>query len=338
MLDAHTPRLTFACFSAHPQPGPYYPMWQSSPVYPPPASVFNLNLGTFPPVDKYVKLAASTGQIVLGSPETTSAGDRYDTDPQTSYWASVLSFHAGKSVNYIGEPMSTVVIPVVDSLKDDRKTVAMILANLQWKTYFEGIFTDPKQTVEIVLSNTCEGAFTYHIRGDTATFAGKGNLADPKYEDMAETVLLDLNENKVVIEPNTIKLTLNQDLCTYSLRIYPTQEGEDLYRSIIPWITTSAVAVVFVMTAAVFYFYDVMVERRQKVVLDTAQRSTAIVSSLFPKKVRDQMLQAPVQGNATKLRSLASTGIREDTVDDGFDASRPIADLFPHCTGESRRS
>jgi hypothetical protein len=96
------------------------------------------------------------------------------------------------------------------------------------------------------------------------------------------------------------------------------------------------------MTAAVFYFYDLMVERRQKVVLGTAQRSTAIVSSIFPRQVRDQLLQAPVQGNATKLRWLANTNKPSDeeapadkqNADLGLGASSgPIADLFPNCTG-----
>jgi len=138
-----------------------------------------------------------------------------------------------------------------------------------------------------------------------------------------------------IIEPNTIALTLNQDLCRYTLRIYPTREGENYHNNFFPLIITLTVAAVFLMTATVFYFYDVMVERRQKVVLDTAQRSTAIVSSIFPKKVRDQLLQAPVRGNATKLRFLADTRNQGMASPTDIDlTSGPIADLFPHCTGE----
>jgi len=286
-----------------------------------------------------VNLVASTGQITLGGLDTSSPGDMDDPIVKTAYVAKFLSFHTGKRVNYTGEPMSTVFIPVVDSFEDDRKTVAMIMAYFQWRTYFENIFSDSNQAADVVLSNTCDGDFTYHIQGGTASFAGKENLADPEYKDMVVTVDLDLNDRQFVIEPNTIKLTLNIDLCRYSLHIYPTMESEDLYHSMLPLITTLTVAAVFVMTAVVFYLYDVMVERRQKVVLDKAQRSTAIVSSLFPKNIGDQMLQAPVQGNATKLRSLASTSKSQseenDVAIDCSDTSRAIADLFPHCTGES---
>jgi hypothetical protein len=165
---------------------------------------------------------------------------------------------------------------------------------------------------------------------------GQGNLASSKYEDMVMSV--DLDPSKFIIEPNTIALTLKEkDSCQYNIRIYPTKEGDEYYNDMFPLIITLTVAAVFLMTAAVFYFYDLMVERRQKVVLATAQRSTAIVSSIFPRQVRDQLLQAPVQGNATKLRWLANKNrpSYETASDDaGLETtSAPIADLFPNCTG-----
>jgi hypothetical protein len=281
---------------------------------------------------------ASAGQIILGGLDTAPPGGGADPDPVTGFYATVFSLHVGKNVNYTGEPVSSVYVPIVDSFAKDRKTVAILLATLQWESYFQNILTDSTQPVRVVLSNTCEDIFTYEIRGSQAAFVGKGNLANLKYEDMAISVGLDEN-NDLIIEPNTIALTLNQDLCRYTLRIYPTLEGDEYHNDAFPLIITLTVATIFLMTAAVFYFYDVMVERRQKVVLDTAQRSTAIVSSIFPKNVRDQLLQAPVQGNATKLRFLADarkqdqeTGIESPT---NFDVSAgPIADLFPNCTGE----
>ena len=283
-------------------------------------------------------MSTTTGQISIGGLDTAPAGDAAHPNPWTRTYATIISFAAGKPVNYTGEPLSTVTIPVVDSFASDRKTVAILLASLRWVNYFEGILTDSAQPIDVVLSNTCGDTFTFKLRGAEASFIGKGNLANPKYENMAISV--DLDENDFIIEPNTIALTLNQDLCRYTLRIYPTPEGDKYHNDFFPLIITLTVAAVFLMTATVFYFYDMMVERRQKVVLDTAQRSTAIVSSIFPKNVRDQLLQAPVQGNATKLRFLANArkqsqegGISSPTDVDLF--SGPIADLFPNCTGES---
>jgi hypothetical protein len=126
----------------------------------------------------------------------------------------------------------------------------------------------------------------------------------------------------------------------YTLRIYPTDDTDEYHNDFFRLIVTLTIESSFFTTVAVFYSYDdAMVERRQTVVFDAAQRSTAIVSTIFPKNVRDQLLQAPVQGNATKLRFLADhrkkgqeEGINRPNL---FDlSSGPIADLFPNCTGD----
>lgn len=298
----------------------------------------NFNIGSLPRYGQYVSVPATTGQITLGGLDTAPPGGMTDQNKVTRFYAHLFSFHLEKSVNYTGDPLSTVYVPVVDSFEKDRKTVAVIGATLRWESYFENILTDPRQPVHVVLSNTCQDMFTYEIRGAHANVLGKGNLASAKYEDLAMSIELD-ESGDLIIEPNTIALTLNQDMCRYTLSIYPTEDADQYHNDFFPLIVTLTVAAVFLMTVAVFYLYDVMVERRQRVVLDTAQRSTAIVSSIFPKTVRDQLLQAPVQGNATKLRFLAENrkqgheeGINSPNLVDS--SSGPIADLFPNCTGE----
>lgn len=171
---------------------------------------------------------------------------------------------------------------------------------------------------------------------------GKGDLADKKYEKYAQSV--DLDSSNFVVESTTIALTLNQDICQYSLQVYPTEEMYEYNNDIFPLAITMTVAAVFILTTAVFIFYDMMVEKRQQMVLDTAKRSTAIVSSIFPKNVRDQLMGAPVQGNATKLRSLMNSTSEHNNnrfMDDSkgkefsmdtLGSGGPIADLFPECT------
>ncbi len=161
----------------------------------------------------------------------------------TLAFAHIFSFHAGKQVNYTGEPISTVFVPIVDSFANDRKPVSVLVANLRWAGYFDDILTDSAQPVRVVLSNTCQDVFTYEIQGSQAIFIGKGNLANLKYDDMAVSV--DLDETDFIIEPNTIALTLNQDLCRYTLHIYPTEEGEDFHNDAFPLIITLTVAAVF---------------------------------------------------------------------------------------------
>jgi len=214
--------LSFHC---HSKPGPYYPTWQKSPILPPPWDVVNVNLGSVPDLRRYLDLAASTGQVAMGGLDSGSPGDITSHDRKTAIYAVMSSFEAGRPVNYTGEPFSNVFIPVMDSFEDERKTAAILYATIRWSSYFEGIYNSADQPVDVVLSNTCDGAFTYQIRGDQVIFMGEGNRADRKYQHMMMSAKFD--EDKFEIEPKTIKLTLNQGSCPYTLSIYPTKEGEE---------------------------------------------------------------------------------------------------------------
>ncbi|KAL3935763.1 MAG: hypothetical protein SGARI_002839, partial [Bacillariaceae sp.] len=323
-----------------PGPGPYYPIWQSSPVLPEPRDLVNYNVLYYPQYGKFIDVSASTGQITIGGLDTAPPGDITHPELSTSFFAYLASFAAGKYVNYTGEPYSSVYVPVVDTFEDDRKTVAIILAVINWSTYFENILDSTADPVHVVLENTCDGPYTYEITGPEVTFMGQGNLANNKYEDMKISVELD--SSNFIAEETTIALTLNQELCQYSLSVYPTVTMEQSHNDFFPIAIACTIAAVFAFAVLVFIFYDMMVEKRQKKILETAKKSTAIVSSIFPKKVRDQLLGAPVQGNATKLRRLAggATPMGQSTKkldgssrhSDTEDMGSPIADLFPECT------
>lgn len=301
-----------------------------------PRDLVNYNVIHYPQYGKYIDIAAKTGQIAIGGLDTAEPGGITHPDLATSFFAYLYSFEAGKYVNYTGEPMSSVYVPVVNSFDEDRETVAIILAVIKWGGYLENVLNPNTKPVRVVLANTCDGAHTYEIEGPNARYIGKGNLASKEYENMVQRVELDASD--FIAEETTIALTLNQDLCQYSLAVYPTVEMEDYYNDIFPLAITCTVAAVFIFTAAVFILYDMMVEKRQRMVLDTAKRSTAIVSSIFPKKVRDQLMSAPVQGNATKLRSMISGTKSLEESERSYQggtaqhAGGPIADLFPDCT------
>jgi class 3 adenylate cyclase len=83
-----------------------------------------------------------------------------------------------------------------------------------------------------------------------------------------------------------------------------------------------------------FCFYDRLVERRQSLVLRKATQSGAIVSSLFPKNVRERLMQ---DNEADKKRNFMAPNHRLKNflggdVETNDDGARAIADLFPHCT------
>jgi hypothetical protein len=126
-------------------------------------------------------------------------------------------------------------------------------------------------------------------------------------------------------------------------------------------VATSLVAVTFIVIIITFLIYDWLVERRQSVVINIANKSTAIVENLFPAQVRDRMLQDigkkksggdgdqavgdagaasdPLAGSATPSTSNAApnkVSVKQFLTDQSFQgndlSSQPIADLFPNTT------
>ena len=321
-----------------PGPGPYYPIWQSSPVLPEPRDLVNYNLVTYGGYGPYIELAANSGQIAIGGIDVADEGGITYSDLTTSFFAYILSFAAGKYVDYTGDPMSSVYVPVVDSFEDDRKTVAVLVAIINWATYFENTLPKNSEPVIVVLENSCDGQFSYEVSGEGVTYLGPGSTYhDAKYEkNMKQVASLDKN---FVAEETTIALTLNQDRCQYLVSVYPSVEMDEYYNTYFPIYITVVIGAVFLFTASAFLVYDRMVEQRQNKVLDTAKRSTAIVESIFPKNVVGRLMTEPVQGNATKLRSFLTSSSGDNKPESGALVAKnssasggPIADLFPAAT------
>jgi hypothetical protein len=139
-------------------------------------------------------------------------------------------------------------------------------------------------------------------------------------------------EEGTVADGTKSALPFHEGECFHTISIYPSTEFLDTYKSSTPVIITFAVAVIFAFAVAMFVVYDRLVERRQKLVLQKAVQSTAIVSSLFPKNVRDRLMQTQATDSDTdesKARLMSFMGGANER---GFDSNKPIADLFPNCT------
>lgn len=92
-----------------------------------------------------------------------------------------------------------------------------------------------------------------------------------------------------------------------------------------------------------FLLYDRLVERRQSLVMDKAERYTAVVSSLFPKAVRKRLMQdgggasgkekgkkKAFMSPKNRVKSFLNNTGNED--DENAEDLKPIADLFLDAT------
>lgn len=269
-----------------------------------------------------------TGDMSFGGVDTSVAGDMYSSDSATSYFALLLSTHAEEPVDYNGDPMGTFFYPVFASFdKNDRSPVAVLFTVFKWSSYFEELLPPNGEPISIILENSCDGSFSYLVEGSNVTYVGKGDQHDIHFDYMEHVVDL-----TAALSNSTIGLELNSDICSYSLRIYPTERMYNAYNSDLPVVIAASLAVVFAFAVLLFHFYNLYVERRQKLMRAQAAHATAVVSSLFPEGVRDRLMKNHSEGGLSSKKKRLSTFLNDE--EDPNDDGEPIADLFPNCTGK----
>jgi hypothetical protein len=126
--------------------------------------------------------------------------------------------------------------------------------------------------------------------------------------------------------------------CTHQITVYATRVNEDSYESDAPFIFAIGAGTCFFFAIVLFLLYDCFVRRQQNRVVGQAERSNAIVASLFPQQVARRLFQDPsrrsgvldVSNHSVNLMNFVTKSERKaaaTTVDD-----RPIAELFPEAT------
>ena len=123
------------------------------------------------------------------------------------------------------------------------------------------------------------------LQGRTAVYLGSGALKGQNLEDIESHYQFaeDMRFN------GTDASSIKSVVCDYSINIYATSEFAASYYSRNPAIYTTVVVLIFFCTAMTFLVYDFLVERRQTKVMRTAERTTKIVASLFPKVTMQTM-------------------------------------------------
>jgi hypothetical protein len=280
------------------------------------------------------RLCIEESAVVLGGFEHAPAGDYLHPDRFTSLYASMLSMAAKEDVVYNGSPVTNVFLPVFNEFKDhnittERYTVAVMQAVIHWESYFKDILPPNVHGIILVLDNGCDEQFTYRIDGHLVESIGWGDHHRKRFDDMERTT--SLKQGLRIAEGTRLGLHLEygESECVFNLHVYPSLEFYDDFNTNTPILMTVAVGLVFLFTAFMFLVYDRLVERRQRLVLLKATQSNAIVSSLFPKNVRDRMMQE--NSNEMAQNNRLKSFLKGDSKDEDK-GLQPIADLFPHCT------
>ena len=244
-------------------------------------------------------------------------------------------------MQYQGDPMSNVYMPIFSSFQEDRVPVAVLISTFNWAVFWKNVLPPTNKGVVVVLDNGCDEAFTYEVVGENVTLLGAGDLHDNKFDYLR----LDANfsKNLNIADGTKSGLFLAQDECPMTLSVFPSQTFEDTHTTDTPASVTTAVAMVLVFAVLMFLVYDRLVERRQRIVLTKAVTTSALVSSLFPSNVAIQLLKdgeqaaaaAVTRKNGDNKRSDLHSFLSDDKeveLDAGLFQSRPICDLYPDST------
>jgi len=184
--------------------------------------------------------------------------------------------------------------------------VAFLSIDIFWQAFLKDLL--PPTTTDaiyVVISNSCQQVFTYQVLGDQVTFIGDGDRHQPStyYDSLMKSTLFgaqlmtnrtdnvsdNANDGNLDDASSYKGVPLYGNFCPYTLNIYPSVEMENAYVNNAPIVYTATACLIFLFTSLVFVLYDCLVERRQRMTMESASRSDAIVASLFPSKVKQQM-------------------------------------------------
>lgn len=309
--------------------GNIFPIWQAAPR--PPVNISKGIQATLFGQSTPVRAQALDSMVLRGG-STASTWLFNQTD---------LSDFAFYSV-----PETVITYPLRQGLSQESQVVGAISLQYQWEPVLAGAVKEIPQPLYAVIENSCGGNFTYVVEGVDASFVGQGNLVEKtelsftlvntSYATFAR--LFD-RHGDVPVDPDTA--------CNYMLMVFPTPEFESYYHNFYPNMFRGVVLLIFFCVIVIFIFYDCVVEDRQSKVVNQAQRSDAIVRSLFPDAVRDKLYQNAIKKeeeqkllNKRNLIEAPKHTLKKMLAEDPDDpagaaqgsASEPIADLFPHAT------
>lgn len=164
-----------------------------------------------------------------------------------------------------------------------RKVVAILTSTVSWRSYFQDILPSSAHGIVVVLKYACgdedDDHFTFLVDGPDANVIGEGDHHDLQFDQFVRVGSF----TKGVVKDGTLNGMTVDSVCAYEIEVYPSQDFYDDYNTKAPIVLAFSIVALFIFMICMFLCYDQLVERRQKVVLQKATQSTAIVSSLFPK-------------------------------------------------------
>jgi len=303
------------------------PQWQQSPVNQ--ASPYGSDGFEYNALSSAFDIFQNESRVVVGYIHNIPTSQDPDLDIDEANDA--MKAFVGNTTHHT-EPFVDFFYPITNFGVEGETTVAgVVSATIYWRDLLENSNPEKVDGMHVVIENTCNQTFTYTWSKSELVYLGEGDL----HEDVLGSggLSIPLPESGIYSERHS-----SADDCKYTIHAYPSSAMLDFFKRSEPNPGTfAAIAItIFIFTSMVFIFYDCLVERRQRKVYSSAVRNNAIVSSLFPKNVRDRLYKEnvtqpkPFQPAKTRIKSMIHDDNQTSPAEN--EADSPIADLFSNCT------
>lgn len=243
-------------------------------------------------------------------------------------------------------PKSLHLQPIFKTFNQEHsRIVGVAISVISWSTVFSGLVEDEAEDVVMDLEYHCpkgvvlpNHAFETTEDEDHVSYIGVGFDPNKKYlqvhqkEQVTNVQEGDDSSNDRRLEGDDSD---NHEDCNYYVSVYMTEQYVENWQENDAVIFTIVVCCIFAFTAIVFFIYDFMVTQRNNKVVKTAERSNAIVTSLFPKNVAQQMMQdEEANQKPSTIQAMKSLGALagRDGDNNKIANKKPIADLFKNVT------
>jgi Adenylate and Guanylate cyclase catalytic domain len=170
--------------------------------------------------------------------------------------------------------------------------VAILVVEIYWRDLIRDILPEGSNGIIVEVESPCNEKFSYQIFGPEVKFLGIGDSRNAKYRHLEKSGNFANFSTLTVNKDEYSGIPVAQEFCPYTLHVYPSDIMNADFKTSNGVIFLVSMICIFAFISMIFYLYDRKVERHQRKIALNARQSSAMISSLFPSTVRDQLYEA----------------------------------------------
>jgi len=189
-------------------------------------------------------------------------------------------------------PVSVLYYPKLLSSNNNNNNNASALSGvigieLDWRN----VLLRRPAKLKVVLENSEGQNLLFDLDSNGARYLGEGQVDDSFSDQQLAQSSFDSFGTSCAGSGSTASINSNNTMA-YRLSIYSTQESQDYYQTNASWWWfVLTMVLLFLINTALFFLYAYIMSKRQRKTIRAAQRTSAVVNSLFPPNIRDRLLQ-----------------------------------------------